>query len=84
MKKKIIIFCLMVVLILGSLGVFVITTGAQQQMPELNVAYCNLSFQDSVCIKYAVKQGTSDVKILIWTSPEAEYTVGTHDSDADL
>ena len=28
-----------------------------------------------------MKSNVSDVKVLIWTSPEAEYTVGTHDAE---
>lgn len=81
MKKRIIALVLTLALVIGALSTFVIMTGAQSPTPELSIAYCNLSFRDSVCIKYAVKSNVSDVKILIWTAPETEYTVGTHDDE---
>jgi len=81
MKKSIIALALTLALVIGALSTFVIMTGAQSSTPELSIAYCNLSFRDSVCIKYAVKSNVSDVKILIWTAPETEYTVGTHDDE---
>ena len=60
---------------------FVMITGAQTSAPEVSIPYCNLSFRDSVCIKYAVDSSASDVKLLIWTSAQAEYTIGTQDSE---
>ena len=81
MKKRIIALALTLALIIGTLSTFVIMTGATSPTPELSIAYCNLSFRDSVCIKYALKSNVSDVKILIWTAPEAEYIVGTHDDE---
>ena len=81
MKKRIIALALTFALVIGALSTFVIMTGATSPTPELSIAYCNLSFRDSVCIKYAVKSNVSDVKILIWTAPETEYTVGTHDDE---
>lgn len=81
MKKRIIALALTLALIIGALSTFVIMTGATSPTPELSIAYCNLSFRDSVCIKYAVESNVSNVKILIWTAPEAEYTVGTHDDE---
>ena len=66
-------------LIITAIGAITIGAGAEASAPELSIAYCNLSFQDNVYIKYAVKTDIADVKLLIWTSPEAEYTVGTHD-----
>ncbi len=81
MKKKIAALLLTLVLIAGSLSALVIITGASTPTPELDIAYCNLSFRDSVCIKYAVSSNVDDVKILIWTSPKDEYTVGTQDDE---
>ncbi len=81
MKKRIIAFTLTLALVLGALSAFVILSGAASPTPELDIAYCNLSFRDSVCIKYAVNANVSDVKILIWTSSESNYTVGTHDDE---
>ena len=81
MKKRIITLLIASVLLICSISAFAIVTSASSPAPELNIAYCNLSFRDSVCIKYAVSSNVSDVKILIWTSPEAEYTVGTHDDE---
>lgn len=81
MKKRIIALMMTLALIIGSLSAFAIMTGATSPIPELSIAYCNLSFRDSVCIKYAVKSNVSNVKILIWTAPEANYTIGTQDAE---
>ncbi len=62
-------------------GVFSPLVMAEQTDQELNIAYCNLSFRDTVCIKYAVRADVSDVKILIWNSPKSEYSIGTQDSE---
>ena len=45
--------------------------------PTISIASCNLSFRDSIAIKYAVKSNRADVKLLIWTAPMADYTLGT-------
>ena len=81
MKKKSIIFLCVLVLVVGSLGIFTVMTAATTPETEISIPYCNLSFRDSVCIKYAVKSNVTDVKLLIWTSPKSEYTVGTHDAE---
>lgn len=81
MKRKLLIALLTIVLIAGVFGALTIAASAETAAPEMNIAYCNISFQDSVCIKYAVKSNTSDVKILIWNTPEAEYLIGTQDDE---
>ena len=81
MKKRICILLSIVVLITGVFVATAFTSGAASPEPELEISYCNLSFRDSIAIKYAVKTNASDVKILIWTSPEEEYTVGTNDDE---
>ena len=62
-------------------GVIAIGAGAEDSAPQMNIAYCNLSFSDNIYIKYAVKSDVSDVKLLIWTSPEDEYVIGTQDDE---
>ena len=85
MKKKSGLYLLLAFVLIASVfSAFVITANAESAEPtelEMNIAYCNLSFCDSVCIKYAVSSNVSDVKILIWTAPEEEYIVGTHDDE---
>ena len=81
MKKRFVSLILTLAVLIGTFSAFAIITSAESPIPELSIAYCNLSFRDSVCIKYAVDANVSDVKILIWTSPEAEYTLGTHDDE---
>ena len=81
MKKRSIVLLSVLVLIVGLFSIFAVMSGATTPSPEISIPYCNLSFRDSVCIKYAVKSNVSDVKILIWTAPEKEYTVGTQDSE---
>lgn len=81
MKKRIIALVLTLALIIATFSIFAVMTAATSPTPELSIAYCNLSFRDSVCIKYAVSSNVPNVKILIWSAPEAEYTIGTHDDE---
>ena len=81
MKKKILLVLLTITLIVCVFSAFAIVASAETDTPEMSIVYCNLSFRDNICIKYAVNSNIPDVKILIWTSPEAEYTVGTHDDE---
>ncbi len=52
---------------------------AVEAVPQLSIDLCNLSFSDSVYIKYAVTANVEDVKLLIWEKPQTEYVVGTQD-----
>jgi len=81
MKKRILALLTMIALLMGIVSVFAISTGAVSFVPELSIDYCNLSFRDSVCIKYAVKSNVSDVKILLWTAPRTDYTIGTQNDE---
>ena len=57
MKRKISALLLTLVLVVASISALAIMTDASAPTPELDIAYCNLSFRDSVCIKYAVSYG---------------------------
>ena len=81
MKKRIMALISALVLICGTLGVFAITTGAATTAPEMSIDYCNLSFRNNLCIKYAVKSDVSDVKVLIWRAAKTEYVMGTQDDE---
>ena len=53
-------------------------------VPDITILACNLSFQDSIYIKYAVStEDISAVKMLFWTSPQTEYVYGTHNAELD-
>ncbi len=81
MKKKIILILLTIALIIAAFSALAVVASAETTTPEMSIAYCNISFRNNVCIKYAVNSNVSNIKILIWTSPEAEYIVGTHDGE---
>lgn len=81
MKKRMLLLSLALLLVASMVGALAWMPGAEEPAPELSIAYCNLSFRDTVCIKYAVSANVPDVKILIWTSPDSEYTVGTQDDE---
>ncbi len=67
---------LVVAILLTGMAVFVSATG---EAPELSIDYCNLSFRDSVCIKYAVASTSSEeTTLLLWDEPSDEYLYGTH------
>ena len=79
MKKSLITLITVIALAVCALSVLTVSVGAEATEPELSIKYCNLSFRDSICIKYAVEANVSDVQLLIWTSPESEYVIGTQD-----
>ena len=81
MKKKILYTLIIIAFVIAVFSSFVIIANAETITPQMNISYCNISFRDNVCIKYAVNSTVSEVRILIWTSPKAEYTFGTHDSE---
>lgn len=61
------------------LVVAVVPVGADDTASTLSIDYCNLSFRDSVCIKYAVSSAsTEETKLLIWDEPSSNYLYGTH------
>lgn len=78
-KKLHITVCAVIALIAVMLASLLISTSAATPTPNLRIDYCNLSFRDSVCIKYAVASNVSDVKVLLWNEPQTEYVVGTQD-----
>lgn len=82
MKKstKILVFILAVALVIGITTAFAIVAGATGEIPELSVDGCNLSFENSIYIKYAVKSNVSDVKLLIWREAQTEYTKDNADA----
>ena len=81
MKKGIVYLLFVLALAISLFSAFAIMTGAATTTPELDIAYCNLSFRDSVCIKYAVDSNVSNAKVLIWTAPQTEYTIGSQNEE---
>ena len=80
MKKIISIVSLVLVLCLGTVGIFAFGTGAEENAPSLSLDYANLSFRDSITIKFAVRaEGADGVSLLCWTAPEEDYVKGTED-----
>ena len=76
MKKGIIVGLIALTLLVGA--IFVANISASEPDPELKFAACNLSFADSIYIKYAVKgNDLSGVKLLIWTDPQSDYSYGS-------
>ena len=81
MKKKFLLLFLILAMVATVLGAFSTGASAEASAPQMSIAYCNLSFSDNVYIKYAVRSDASDVKLLIWTSPKADYVIGTQDDE---
>lgn len=77
--KKYLLICSLVLslaILFGCFGIFHVK--ANSASPSLAIELCNLSFKDTVYVKYAVAAtGTADVSLLIWTEPQTSYTVGT-------
>lgn len=78
-KKFFAVLISVLVLVAAVAATQLISTGAAVTQPELDIGYANLSMRNSVCIKYAVSSNVSDVELLVWNSPQTEYTKGTED-----
>ncbi len=84
--KRILIIAVAVLMICAAVVVAIVAGDVAKQSSadvELNFYGGNLSFSDSVYIKYAVdckNVDYEDVRMLIWTEPEAEYVKGTEDA----
>ncbi len=76
-KKKLFSILGVVLILAVTVTLLVVSTSAADPEPVLSIDFCNLSFRDSVCIKYAVSSNVENVKLLVWTEPQEEYTVGT-------
>ncbi len=80
MKKKVLsIVCavLLLAMLTGAVTAFASSAAVE---PTLNIHAQNLSFKDSIYLQYAVSYAdinTSDVKLLVWTAAQSEYTYGT-------
>ncbi len=81
MKKKLFSLLLAVVMLSSMMLMFASPSGAAEAAaPSLSLDYANLSFRDSICIKYAVRvENASGVKLLCWTTPQADYVKGTEE-----
>ena len=75
-------------LLLGLLSLILVFTAlalnTDQEEPDLSIVGTNLSFSESVYIKYAVAYDGldeyEDIKLLIWNNPQTDYTIGTENS----
>ena len=64
------------------IGAFALANNSTET-PSLSIVGKNLSFSESIYIKYAVScenvDDTTSIKLLVWDDPQNEYTVGTED-----
>ena len=79
-KTKLKLF-LIIISLISVVCIFAFITSGNEAEPILAIEGCNLSFMDSVHIKYAVSsENADDIKLLIWTSPTDNFTKGTENS----
>ncbi|MBQ8174398.1 MAG: hypothetical protein IJ009_03250, partial [Clostridia bacterium] len=74
MKKKLLLLATVVLCLVCLLAVGV---SAEDDTPALDLTYANLSFNDSVYLKYAVSAKNvteDDVRLYVWTEPQSDYT----------
>lgn len=79
-KKKLLALFASVLLIAATVTLLVLTTSATTEAPAFSIDYCNLSFSDSVYIKYAVASNVEGASLLIWNEPQTEYVKGTENA----
>ncbi len=81
MKKRLLMAALLLTLCIGCL--FTVASATEDTTPALNTDYANLSYSDSVYIKYAVSAKNvveDDVRLLVWREPDENgYVYGTQD-----
>lgn len=81
--KRILIVATVLLLVCAGVVIAMVvgnTANKSQANVELDIYATNLSFSNSVYIKYAVAYknvNASDIKMLIWTKPQTEYIKGT-------
>ena len=66
MRKSLITLIMALALAVCALSALVVGVDAETTEPQLSLKYCNLSFRDSICIKYALEANVTDVTVLIW------------------
>lgn len=80
-KKQVITVLVVLSLVAAIFSVSALISDAADPTPSMEINYCNLSFRDTVYIKYAVlAENASGAKLLIWNEPQDAYTVGTEDA----
>ena len=81
--KRILIIAVAVLMICAAVVVAIVASDVANQNSadvELKIYGANLSFSDSVYIKYAIDYKNvdiDDIAMLIWTEPQTEYVKGT-------
>lgn len=80
--KRLISIALALVMCLGMVSMLFVTSGAEEAEAPIKMVARNLSFRDSVAIKYAFQADSAErqLKLLVWTSPVEEYVLGTEDA----
>lgn len=86
LKRILIVATVLLLVCAGVVIAMVVGDTAKQSKGnvKLDIYATNLSFSDSVYIKYAVtcnNVDASDVKVLIWTKPQTEYVKGTETAE---
>ncbi len=80
MKKKTSYFKIILTIATVTLLMFamcVFASASESAATDLRIAYCNLSFESDTHIMYAIKSNDANVKLLVWSEPQNEYTLGT-------
>lgn len=93
-KRKLLwLICpLMLALILASVTIWVIAENTAPTAPSVSIDKFNLSFKDTVYLKYAVKLtgadaeklGEDNFRMLFWTAPNETYEKGSESSSASV
>ncbi len=80
--KHIFKIALVTVLITVLLAVaFMLPTAATEEDAHINVAYCNLSFENETYLLYAIPSTDANLRLLIWDEYQTEYTYGTQTAE---
>ncbi len=78
------ILAVMTVILLSVFGINAVAEadgGAESEtVPPLNIAYCNVSFENEVHLMYAIGSADANVRLLVWKEAQSEYTYGTQDA----
>ena len=80
-NRRLAVVSIIVVLALAALSISLFALSEADPEPTLKIYANNISFSESLYIKYAVRADNvdryEDVKLLVWTEPQSDYVLGT-------
>ncbi len=72
-----------ILLVLLCAAFLILPVAGEESTESLNIAYCNLSFENETHLLYAVPSSDENLRLLIWNGPQDTYTYGTQTAELE-